>query len=123
MKVQLKDLVQVRCGDKGNDSDVNIFAHNEWIYAFLKEELTEEKVKAYYGDLVKGDVIRYVIPNVLALKFHLKEALGGGGSSSLRIDGLGKTMGSAILRMEVEIDEGILKKDFKDSLYISNFEG
>jgi hypothetical protein len=119
MKVLLKDLVQVRCGDKGNDSDVNIFAHNELIYAFLKEELTEEKVKAFYGDFVKGDVIRYEVPNVLALKFHLKEALGGGGSSSLRIDGLGKTMGAVILRMEVEIDDGILKKDFKDSLYIS----
>jgi hypothetical protein len=116
MKVLLKDLVQVRCGDKGNDSDVNIFAPNEEIYAFFKEELTEEKVKAFYGDLVKGQVIRYEVPNVLALKFHLKEALGGGGSSSLRIDGLGKTMGAVILRMEVEIDDAILKKE---ALFIS----
>lgn len=115
MKVKLKDLVQVRCGDKGNDSDVNIFAHNKWIYHFLKEELTVDKVKAFYGDLVNGEIIRYEVPNVLALKFHLKEALGGGGSSSLRVDGLGKTMGSAILRMEVDIDEGMLKREFRNS--------
>ena len=108
MKVRLKDLVQVRCGDKGNDSDVNIFAPNEKIYEELKKQLTADKVKNFYGELVKGDVIRYEVPNVLALKFHLKEALGGGGPSSLRRDNLGKTMGSALLRMEVEIDERLL---------------
>ncbi|WP_233549420.1 hypothetical protein [Lysinibacillus yapensis] len=112
MKVLLKDLVQVRCGDKGNDSDINIFAPNNQIYSILEEELTEDKVRTFYGDLVKGEVIRYEVPNVLALKFHLKEALGGGGPSSLRLDNLGKTMGAIILRMEVDIDEEIINKDF-----------
>lgn len=108
----LKDLVQVRCGDKGNDSDVNIFATNAQLYEILKRELTEEKVKNHYGSLVKGEVIRYEVPNVLALKFHLKEALGGGAASSLRVDNLGKTLGSALLRMEIEIPimEDILSK-------------
>lgn len=105
MKVRLNDLVQVSCGDKGNDSDVNIFAPNQDMYEVLKKQLTKERVKNYYGELVKGEVIRYEVPNVLALKFHLKEALGGGGPSSLRIDNLGKTMGSALLRMEIEMDE------------------
>lgn len=105
----LKDIVQMRCGDKGNDSDVNIFAPNESIYEYLKQELTETRVKKFYGELVKGEVIRYEVPNVLALKFHLKESLAGGGASSLRIDNLGKTLGFALLRMELEIPDNLEK--------------
>jgi hypothetical protein len=105
MRVRLRDLVQVRCGDKGNDSDVNVFAPDPETYEVLKGELTAERVKRHYGELVEGDVVRYEVPNVLALKFHLKEALGGGAASSLRLDNLGKTMASAMLRMELEVDE------------------
>lgn len=105
MEIQLKDLIQVRCGDKGNDSDINVFAPNEQIYELLKTELTTSRIKDYFGDLVKGEVIRYEVPNVLALKFHLKDALAGGGPASLRRDNLGKTLGSALLRMKVDIDD------------------
>lgn len=105
MGVRLRDLVQVRCGDKGNDSDVNVFAPDPETYEVLKRELTEERVKRHYGELLEGDVIRYEIPNVLALKFHMKNALGGGGAASLRLDNLGKTMASAMLRMEIDLDE------------------
>ena len=105
MKVRLRDLVQVRCGDKGNDSDVNVCASDVETYKVLKRDLTADRVKRHYGELVEGEVVRYEVPNVLALKFHLKEALGGGGASSLRIDNLGKTMASAMLRMELDIDE------------------
>lgn len=105
MKVRLRDLVQVRCGDKGNDSDVNVFASDVETYKVLKRDLTADRVKRHYGEMVEGEVVRYEVPNVLALKFHLKEALGGGGASSLRIDNLGKTMASAMLRMELDVDE------------------
>lgn len=107
MRLCLKDLVQVSCGDKGNDSDVNIFAPNKEVYEAMKEQLTEDRIKYFYGDLVKGKVIRYEVPNLLALKFLMKDALGGGGSSSLRIDNLGKTLGAAMLRMEIEIDDHV----------------
>lgn len=105
MEVRLVDMVQVRCGDKGNDSDITIFAPNEENYEFLKENLTEERIKSYFGDLVQGKVLRYEVPNVLALKLHLQGALGGGAASSLRIDNLGKTMGAALLRMKIEVPE------------------
>jgi hypothetical protein len=101
--VRLRDLVQVRCGDKGNDSDVNVFAPDEQTYAALRRELTADRVKQHFGGLVEGEVIRYEIPNILALKFHMKDALAGGGASSLRIDNLGKTMSGAMLRMEIDL--------------------
>nr|WP_309099456.1 hypothetical protein [Fredinandcohnia onubensis] len=108
MKILLKDLVQIRCGDKGNDSDISVFAPNEVVYEILKKELTAERVKKLYGELVNGDVIRYEVPNVLALKYHLKDALGGGGPSSLRRDHQGKTMGPILLRVEIEVNDDIL---------------
>lgn len=106
-RIRLKELVQVSCGDKGNDSDINIFAPNQEVYEVLKFEITEERIKQFYGDLVKGSVTRYEVPNLFALKFLMKDALGGGGPSSLRIDNLGKTLGAAVLRMEIEIDDKV----------------
>ncbi len=48
---------------------------------------------------------RYELPNLGALNFLLHEALGGGGTLSLRIDAQGKTLGAALLRMEIEAAE------------------
>ena len=35
----------------------------------------------------------------------MKHALGGGATHSLRLDSLGKSMGSAFLRMKIEVAE------------------
>ena len=109
MRVALRSLCQARSGDKADSSDVTIFAPNREIYDVLLRELTPERVKAHFRGLARGDVTRYEIPNVLAIKFLLDEALGGGAASSLRIDNLGKAMGSAMLRMEVDVPEGLLR--------------
>ena len=44
------------------------------------------------------------LPNLGAVNLLLHEALGGGGTVSLRIDAQGKTYGAALLRMEIEVD-------------------
>jgi len=72
-------------------------------YDVLKEKVTVARVKEHFGDLVKGKVIRYELPNILALNFVMHGALGGGGARSLRVDSLGKTMAGALLRMEIEL--------------------
>ena len=70
----------------------------------LVRELTPRAVKAFFGELVKGKVERYELPNLGALNFLLHEALGGGGTVSLRVDPQGKTFGAALLGMEIEVD-------------------
>jgi hypothetical protein len=40
----------------------------------------------------------------------MHEALGGGGTLSLRIDAQGKTLGAALLRMEIEVSESEIGK-------------
>ena len=44
---------------------------------------------------------------MLALKFVMHDALGGGGPRSLRSDNLGKTLGAALLRMWVEVPDSV----------------
>ncbi|QOV12917.1 AtuA-related protein [Viridibacillus arvi] len=107
-KVKLRDIAQCRSGDKGNASDLSLFAPNEEVYEILKQQVTAEKVKKHFTGLVKGEVYRYEVPNVFALKFLCKEALGGGAPSSLRLDNLGKCFGSNLLRMEIEVEDEVL---------------
>lgn len=114
VKVPLKDLAQARSGDKGNSSDISLFAPNEEIYEVFKKEVTAERVKGFFTGIVEGEVYRYEVPNVLALKFLCTEALGGGAPSSLRLDNLGKCFGSNLLRMEIDIDEKLLNEVNKE---------
>ena len=97
-RIQLRDLCGVRSGDKGNISDLALFADDEAAYGAIQDAVTADVVKAHFDSLVQGTVERYEAPNVLALKFVMYDALGGGGPRSLRSDNLGKTLGAALLR-------------------------
>jgi len=67
--------------------------------------VTPERVKAHFGPVVEGAVMRYEVPNLLALNFILGDALGGGGSASLRTDAQGKTHGMGLLLMEIDVPD------------------
>jgi len=108
VEVELRAICQARSGDKADNSDLSVFAPNQALYDALREVLTAEAVRTHFRALVTGPVERYEVPGVRALKFVLRGALGGGGPSSLRIDNLGKAMGSAILRMRVDLPEALL---------------
>lgn len=100
-RIKLKDIALARSGDKGDGSNVGIFARNQKDYEFLKELLTVERVKQHFKGICFGDVERFEAPNMLALNFLLHDSLGGGGSESLKTDAQGKTHGLALLEMEV----------------------
>jgi hypothetical protein len=104
VKRRLHDLgCGYRAGDKGNIADVALFAPDVRVYELIRCEVTAQRVKAHFGSLVGGPVERYEVENVLALNFVLHDALGGGGPSSLRADNLGKTLGGALVRLEVDV--------------------
>lgn len=107
MRTLLNDLAFARPGDKGNDSDITVFARSEAAYHHLTGILTADVVKAHYGDLVQGEVTRWEVPHVWALKFLLRDALDGGGPSSLRADNLGKALAGAILRLPIEVPQDL----------------
>lgn len=102
MKIRLSRIAHTRSGDKGDTANVGVIAYDPADYAVLEKELTEERVKAYLGSLVKGRVERFCLPNLGALNFLLYESLGGGGTVTLRTDAQGKTYGAALLNIEIE---------------------
>jgi hypothetical protein len=106
-RLQLRELCAYRAGDKGDISNVAIFADDEETYAVIAREVTAERVKAHFASMVTGDVVRYEAPNVLGLNFVMQGALGGGGPRSLRSDNLGKTLGGALVRLEIEVPESM----------------
>lgn len=106
-RIQLRDLCGARSGDKGDISDLALFADTPEAYEAIKATVTAEAVKAHFGSLVKGKVERFEAANVLALKFVMHEALGGGAPRSLRSDNLGKTHGASLLRMWVEVPDDV----------------
>jgi hypothetical protein len=103
MKIRLSEIAHGRSGDKGDTSNIGIIAYRAEDYPILVREVTEARVKAYFGDLVNGAVTRYELPNLGALNFLLEGALGGGGTLSLRTDAQGKTLSAALLQMEIEL--------------------
>lgn len=106
-RIRLVELCGARSGDKGDVSDISLFADDEAAYRAICDVVTAERVKEHFGALVAGPVERFEAPNVLALKFVLHEALGGGAPRSLRSDNLGKTHGGALLRMWVEVPDEV----------------
>ena len=107
MKVQLSKIAHTRSGDKGDTCNVGVIAWEPRYYPVLVREVTAERVRAHFGELVKGPVERFELPNLGALNFLLHQSLGGGGTVSLRTDAQGKTFGAALLSLEIELPEGI----------------
>ena len=103
--MRVADLAHGRSGDKGDTCNVGLVAYDQAGYARLCRELTADRVKTHYGDLVQGTVTRYELPGIRALNFVLTRALDGGGTRSLRSDHLGKVMYAWLLRMELNDPE------------------
>ena len=111
MRCQLRDVCGVRSGDKGDISDISLFADDRATYDALVAEVTPRRVADHFGVLVRGPVERHLAPNVLALKFVLHDALGGGVTMSLRSDTQGKTLGLSLLRMWIDLpDDTVLTR-------------
>lgn len=104
-EIYLNQIAHGRSGDKGDTSNVCVFARKPEYFEIIRREITPEKVKAFFGDMVQGEVTRYEVETLMGFNFVMKHALGGGATHSLRLDSLGKSMGSAFLRMKVHVDD------------------
>lgn len=108
MNVMLQHLAHARSGDKGDTSNIAVFAYEAAFYPLLKAQLTAEAFKAFYAGAIKGEVLRYEVDNLEALNFVCHGALGGGVSRSLCLDNYGKALSAAILGFPIEVPEHLL---------------
>jgi hypothetical protein len=98
----LADLAFARSGDKGDVANVGVLAKDTEAYERIKVVLTPERIKAHFGEWVGGEVEVYDMPNIEAVMVVLRRALGGGATTTLRIDQTGKAMANALLRLPVD---------------------
>lgn len=102
--MRLREIAHSRTGDKGDTSNISVIAYDSKDYALIAKHVTAERVKQHYSEIAKGEVTRYELPQLGALNFVLRRALGGGVTRSLALDTHGKCLGSAILEMEISED-------------------
>ena len=96
---KLYDLAHCRAGDKGDTSILSLFAYRAEDYPLLVERVTADAVRAQLDGIVRGNVIRYELPQLCALQFVCSHALGGGVTTSLALDAHGKSLSYALLEM------------------------
>jgi len=103
------DIACTRSGDKGDSSNIGIVFEYPEIYNWALENITSEVVKKHLDGIAKEEVVRYELPNLMALNFIIKGSLEGGGSDSLLHDAQGKTHGQLLLLLELDVPESFSK--------------
>lgn len=103
--MKLRQVAHSRAGDKGNISNISLIAYRLEDYEWLKRQVTSEKVKNWFSEVVEGEVIRYELPTLGAFNFVLHHALGGGVTRSLNLDTHGKSLSSILLDMDIDDED------------------
>lgn len=102
-RVQLREIAHARAGDKGNLSNVSVWVFDPRHYRAVKTQLTADRVKEVYPNLIRGKVIRYAMDHLQGLNFVMEDAIEGGVNSSLNLDSHGKSWSFLLLALDVEV--------------------
>ena len=114
-RIRLLHLAHARSGDKGDTANVGVIALRPEYYPILVEQLTPERVEEHFRGICLGGVERFELPNLEALNFLLHNALGGGGTVSLKTDAQGKVLSTAMLRMELEVPDEVAERALREA--------
>ena len=97
----IHDIAHARAGDKGNTSNVSVWAYDPKDYPLLKRSLTAERIKNAFPKLFTGTVTRYEMDGLCGLNFVMLDALEGGVNTSLNLDSHGKSFSYLILGLPI----------------------
>jgi len=99
----LRDIAHARSGDKGNRSNLSVFAYDPAHYEILRQQLTPALLKEKFGGVLRGPITRYELPNLAGLNFVMDQALEGGVNESLNLDGHGKSWSAMVLVLAINM--------------------
>jgi hypothetical protein len=109
VEVPLLRIATGRSGDKGNLANIGLIARRPELAAVLAEQVTAERVAAFFATVLHGPVRRWELPGMGAVNIVLDEVLGGtGGTSTLRFDPQGKSFAAMLLTMPVRVPAALL---------------
>lgn len=101
--VPLVDVAHARSGDKGDDALIAVLARKPEYLPYIARSLPVEAVAELFEHVLAGKVSRFDVPGSNAFIFQLRNALGGGGLASLRIDPQGKVLAQTLLDAPVGV--------------------
>ena len=104
-KVPLHEIAHARAGDKGNTSNISVWVYDPGDYPLVKEQLTAQRIRQAFPNLIRGDVTRYALDHLAGLNFVMSEALEGGVNTSLGLDSHGKSWSFLILGLEIDVPD------------------
>ncbi len=104
-RVRLHAIAHARAGDKGDTSNVCLFAYDPRLYRALLRALEPARLAAAFPKLFRGPIRRYELPQLHGVNLVFENALEGGVNASLNLDGHGKSWSFLLLALEVELFE------------------
>ena len=115
MNTNAKDMIEVplyraahgRTGDKGDRSNISVFAWRAEFYPLLLEQLTPERVAAQFRHRAPSQVQRFLLPKLHAMNFVLDAVLDGGVNDALNLDAHGKSLSFLLLDMPIQIPRAL----------------
>lgn len=102
-KAPLGTVAHARSGDKGGNSNVGVWVPDERAWPWLRATLSTMELRRLLPEAKDLDIVRHEFPHLRAVHFVLRGLLGTGGSSSLRVDQVGKAVGEYLRAKHVEI--------------------
>ncbi|MDB5394043.1 MAG: hypothetical protein JWM91_1549 [Rhodospirillales bacterium] len=106
-EVPLIRLAIGRSGDKGDLFNVAVIARLPDYLPYIRAALTPAAVADWFGHVfgqgAAGRVDRFEVPGIHGLNFVVHEALGGGITSSPRLDKVAKTMAQQLLEFPIPV--------------------
>jgi hypothetical protein len=102
-RIPLREICHARAGDKGDTANIGLVVYHQEHYDWVARHVTTDAVREYFGDTMTGEVERYALPEIGAFNFLLHNALGGGVTRALKVDGHGKGLSAVLLDMEIPV--------------------
>ena len=103
--MRLHGLAHARTGDKGNHSNISVFAYSPEHYQILVAQVTEQRVAELFAARRPTAVRRYLLPNLHGLNLVIENVLDGGVNESLNLDMHGKSLSFLLLSMQVVVPQ------------------
>ena len=105
--VMLHAVAHARTGDKGNHSNISLFAYHPEYFPVLVEQVTEAQVAAWFAARRPTAVRRYLLPRLEGMNFVLDNVLDGGVNDSLNLDMHGKALSFHLLMQCIRVPRDV----------------
>jgi Acyclic terpene utilisation family protein AtuA len=106
--VPLGRLVGARSGDKGGNANVGFWARDDRTYAWLRQELTTDLLRALLIEAEDLQIHRYDLPNLRAVNFVVVGLIAPGVAATARPDAQAKGLGEYLRSRTVSVPAALL---------------